>query len=152
MTMNTPPQNLPPDFHETLAEVQKSPILQESPDAIDERLKEAVTEAATAAGERPMDAGKFTDWALDVMDRCKCALHTEICDPKLTGLKPEYNDLMAKGLTTEGIASVSTVVTQVLSVVSPIYAVSSVVIYLSIFVLKVGLNSWCRTPLPGGRK
>jgi hypothetical protein len=150
--MNTAPQNLPADFHDTLADVQKYGILSEPAEAINQRLKEAVTQAATDAGERPMDAGKFTDWTLAVIDNCKVAVHNEICDPKLTGLKPEYNGLIGKGLTTEGIASVGTAVNHALSLVSPIYAVSSVVIYLSIFLLKVGLNSWCRSPLPGGNQ
>jgi hypothetical protein len=150
--MNGPSQNLPADFHDTLAEIQEYGILNEPPETVDQRLKEALIQAATAAGERPMDAGKITDWTLAVIDKCKAAVHNEICDPKLTGLKPEYNNLMAKGLTTEGIASVGVAVNHALSLVSPIYAVSSVVIYLSIFLLKVGLNSWCRSPLPGGNK
>ncbi len=150
--MNTVPSNLPADFHDTLADIQKYRILDESPEAIKQRLVEAITQAATDAGERPMDAGKFTDWTLAVMGKCQVAVHNEICDPKLTGLKPEYNDLMTKGLTSEGIASVGTAVSHALALVSPIYAVSSVVIYLSVFLLKIGLNSWCRSPLLEGNK
>lgn len=150
--MNDASQNLPPDFHETLVDIQKYGILNESPEIIDQRLKEALVQAATDAGERPMDAGKITDWTHSIIDKCKTAVHNEICDPKLTGLKPEYSDLMAKGLTTEGIASVGVAINHALSLVSPIYAVSSVVIYLSIFLLKIGLNSWCRSPLSEGNK
>jgi hypothetical protein len=139
--------SLPPDFNETLEKIEEFGILTEPPEVIHIRLKEAVSQTALSVGQNPMDAGPFTDWVTTVLDKFTKALHQELCDPRLNGLKSEYSDLIAKGLSTDGIVTLSGIVTPILAAIAPIYAVSSVTIYLSVFMLKVGLNAWCRSPI-----
>lgn len=130
---------LPSDFTETLASVTELGILDEQPDKIEIRLSDAVRDAAVRSGQKPMEAG-WSDWVVSTLTQSKEAVHAEICATDGSGLKKDYNDLLAKGLTSEGIASVSVVITQV---INPTFAVSSVVIYLSVFIIKIGLNRWC---------
>jgi hypothetical protein len=130
---------LPPHFAETLASVSELGILNEQPNKIEIRLSDAVRDAAVRSGQKPMDAG-WSEWVPSVLKQCKEAVHAEICAADASGLKKDYNDLLGKGLTPEGIASVSLVISQV---INPAFAVSSVVIYLSVWIIKVGLNRWC---------
>lgn len=135
----SPKKELPPDFTDTLASVSELGILEEQPSRIDIRLSDAVRDAAVRSGQKPMDAG-WSDWVPSVLNECKAAVHAEICSADRSGLKKEYNDLLAKGLTVDGVSSVSVIIAQV---INPTFAVSSVVIYLSVWLIKVGLNRWC---------
>lgn len=133
---------LPSDFHTALDNVSGLGILEEGAADIDARLADAMAGAAARAGQRPMDAG-FTDWVSAAMLETKRAIHQEICAADGAGVKPEYDALFKKGLSPEGITAISTVIT---AIVSPTYAVSTVLIYLSVWLLKVGANRWCALP------
>jgi hypothetical protein len=134
--------SLPSDFSDTLESVRELGILNEQATAINDRLAEAVRDAAVRSGQKPMDAG-WSDWIGSVLSETKLAIHQELCATDESGLKKEYNDLITKGLTTDGIAAVSVVIVQI---VNPTFAVSSVVIYLSVWLFKMGLNRWCKYP------
>jgi len=134
---------LPRDFKDALASVSELGIMDEPPGTIDLHLSEAVRDAAVRSGQKPLEAG-WSDWVPSVLKECRAAVYMELCAPDRSGLKKQYGDLLDKGLTTDGVAAVSTVIAQV---INPTFAISSVLIYLSIWVLKVGLNKWCTYPL-----
>jgi hypothetical protein len=133
---------LPPDFKDTLASVSELGIMKEPPVTIDLRLSDAVRDAAVRSGQKPLDAG-WSDWVPSVLTECRAAVYKELCAPDRSGLNKQYSDLLNKGLTTDGVAAVSTMIAQV---INPTFAISSVLIYLSIWLLKVGLNRWCTYP------
>ena len=136
------PSKLPSDFDQTLASVFELGIPQEQPADIDTRLAEALRYAAVRSGQKPMEAG-WSDWLKSVVENCKQAVHSEICAADGSGLKKEYSDLLNKGMTTDGIAAVSSTIIQV---IHPAFAISSVLIYLSVWLVKFGLGKWCRIP------
>jgi hypothetical protein len=119
-------------------------ILEEPPKEIRERLVLAIQEAALESGNAPRDAG-LAEWATDFARRIELAVRREICAND-GGLNPKYDALLDKGLTTEGVSAVSSVVLQVVSTINPALAVSSVGLYFAIFLLKLGLTSWCQIP------
>ncbi|WP_158944085.1 hypothetical protein [Granulicella sp. S190] len=134
--------NLPDDYHTTLSSIFEYNIPQEPPVDIDVRLSEVLRDAAVRSNQKPMDAG-WSDWVKSVADNCKEAVHAELCSPDGGGLKKEYSDLADKGLTTGGITAISSVIVQV---INPAFAVSSVLIYLAVWLTKFGLNAWCKLP------
>lgn len=89
-----------------------------------------------------MDAG-WSDWVTSVAENCKQAAHSELCASDGSGLKAQYSDLLNKGMTSDGIAAISAAVA---SVINPGFAISSVLIYLSVWLIKFGLDKWCKIP------
>jgi hypothetical protein len=133
---------LPNDFDETLEQIIDNGILEETPEQINYRLQLALQGAAARANAAESSLGAF-DWLPQLMSRLKTAVHNEICDAKKHALNDKYQTLLSAGLTNEGIASVAAVLTPIIAATGATFCVSAVVIYLSIFVLKIGLNTWC---------
>jgi len=136
---------LPADFSTTLKTVEDYGILNEDPNQIRNRLALAMQGVASVESGRSVDLGVF-DWTTNLLREFEKAIYDEICDPRRNALKDTYAAGLDKALTTDGVQAVSAVVVKVVSVVNPAFAVSSVVIYLSILLLKIGLNAWCAHP------
>jgi hypothetical protein len=64
--------------------------------------------------------------------------------PGKKGVKGAIQQL--KGLTADGIQAVAAVVSKIVAAINPAYLVSSIVVYASIWLLKLGLNHWCSLP------
>jgi hypothetical protein len=88
------------------------------------------------------------DYLLPFLDGVKAALHKEFCDPEKKALRDAYQKYFANAMTTNGVTAVAAVVTKVVAVVNPAFAVSTVAVYLALWVLKVGINHWCSLPTP----
>jgi hypothetical protein len=71
------------------------------------------------------------------------AIHLEICAADGTGLKDEYADALNQVLTKEGIAELAAIVLRVVRAINPALDVSTVGLYVAVWLLKVGLNRWC---------
>jgi|KBSMisStandDraft_5_1062788.scaffolds.fasta_scaffold41313_3 hypothetical protein len=138
---------LPSDFNSALATVEQMGILNEDPQTIENRLALSVQHAALSTGQRDMSDLGIGDWTLGVIRRLKLAIHREICDPEKKTIKEDYKSLLDMGLSNQGITAVSVVVTGVVSAINPAFAVSNVVIFLSIWVLKRGLAHLCSDPV-----
>jgi hypothetical protein len=136
------PQDIP-GLNATLDKVEQFGIVQEDADKIAERLELAVVDVASrqAAG----DLG-LKDAVSGFLKKLKAALHQELCDPEKKALKAQYNSLLDKGLTADGIQAVAAVVSKIVAAINPAYLVSSIVVYASIWLLKLGLNHWCSLP------
>jgi hypothetical protein len=130
-----------------LTEYETLGRLGETPDILDARLHGAVEGAAARAGMHSTDLG-FVDWAEATIKKVKKDLHNKLCDPAAGTLNPQYKELADMGTSKEAIASVSSVITSVLVGLhlTPLI-IPSVVIYLAIWLLKTGLNSWCSRPM-----
>jgi hypothetical protein len=136
------PQDIP-GLTATLEKVQEYGIIQEDAGKIAQRLELAVVDVASR--EPSGDLG-LRDEVSKFLKRLKTALHHELCDAEKKALKGQYNDLLKKGLTTDGVQAVAAVVAKIVAVINPTYLVSSIVIYASIWLLKLGLNYWCSLP------
>ena len=137
---------LPSDFDEMYADAARFGVIDESIDAIDKRAARAIGSMAAAVGTSTQMGA--ADWAGDVLRETKEAIHKEICAVDRSGLKSDYSKLLDQALTKDGISYVAGVVVQVVSAIHPGLAVSSVVLYLSIWLIKRGLNHWCTVPYP----
>ena len=131
----------------TLQQYEKLGRLGEDSSAIDERLHAAVEAAAEIAQMHPADLG-MGDWAAATVKKIKAAVHDEICDSNARKIKSQYQELLDKGTSKEAITSISSLITSVFVALNlaPL-AISSVVLYLAIWITKVGLNSWCSRPV-----
>src|SRR5260370_1678743 len=134
---------LPDDFAAVLANVEQSGILAEDSETINSRLALAVQGVALKSGQRNLGDLGIGDWTLKIINRLLASVHNEICDQDKRALKENYQKLLNLGLTPEGIKAVSAVVTPVVSAINPAFAVSSVVIFLAIWLLKRGLGQCC---------
>ena len=132
---------LPAGFTQMLETVNKSGIMNENSAQIRSRLDSEIGLVAGAAGPAAGLGG--VDWAVRLYREFEAAIHEEICDPQKKTLKDKYRIPLDQGLTTDGVTAVASVVTSVLQAVNPAFAVSSVVVFFSIWLLKVGLNHWC---------
>jgi hypothetical protein len=131
---------VPADFDATLSNITKAGILKEDPDRIEHRLDlVAQGVGATVAGQ---DLG-LADWASESVHKIKIAVHKELCDQKKKQLKADYKDLLDHTLTTDGISALSSVIGGIVAAINPAFYVSTFVIYLSVWLLKRGLNQWC---------
>jgi hypothetical protein len=142
--------NMPEDIsglNATLEKIQQFGILQEDADKIVERLELAVVDAASR--QTSGDLG-LREAVSGFLTRLKAALHQELCDPQRKALKERYSNLLDKGLTADGIQAVAAVVSKIVAAINPTYLVSSIVVYASIWLLKVGLNHWCSLPSSTG--
>jgi len=134
--------SLPNDFASNLEKVQNYGILDEGPTQIRNRLVLSLHGVAATQSTGTVDLGPL-DWAGTLLHDFDVAVHEEICDPQGGCLKKEYKDLLTQGLSANGIASVAAVVLKVVATINPAFAVSSVGIYMAVWLLKVGLNYWC---------
>jgi len=137
---------LPDDFASVLAKVEERGILNEDPQTIENRLALSVQTAGLRGGQRDLGDLGVGDWTLGVISRLKKALSSEMCDAEKKSLKDDYKILLNKGLTPEGITAVAAVVAAVVSVVNPAFAVSNIIIFLAIWLLKRGLDRFCSVP------
>jgi hypothetical protein len=137
---------LPPDFDETLAEITKLGIVNEPPGPIRDRLVLAVRTAAQTSTAKDLAGGDLglIDWSTKVLHKAGDALHQELCDSQKGELKEQYKELLAKATTDDGLRAIGSAVTTVLATINPALAVSSVVVYFSLWLAKVGLNYWCK--------
>jgi hypothetical protein len=132
--------SVPPDFDTTLSKITNAGILKEDTDRIEHRLDLAAQGVgAEVAGQ---DLGP-ADWAEDSLRKIKLAVHKELCDQKKKELKDDYKGLLDHALTTDGISALSSVIGSIVSAINPAFFVSTIVIYLSVWLLKRGLNQWC---------
>lgn len=131
------------DLDATAKRLEARGIMAEGPDQIHERLLLALH---GVAAEQPDLALK--DHLLPLLNHVKAALHKEFCDPDKKALRATYEKHFASAMTADGVASVATVVTNVLAAVNPAFAVSSVAVYLALWLVKVGMNYWCSLPSP----
>ena len=136
----------PADLESILDKYEQLGRLDEDLGQVDQRLHAAVEEAAVAGHVTPQELG-VGDWAQKTLQRIKAAIHAELCDPEKGKVKDKYLELLNKGTSKEGIASISAVITSVMVALNlaPL-AVSSVILYLAIWLVKIGLNSWCSLP------
>jgi len=134
------------DLQKTLDQYEKLGRFEEAPIIVDARLHAAVETAAASASLHPADLG-LGDWAADTVKKIKTAVHDEICDASSGKVKDKYLQLLDKGTSKEAISSVSSVITTVMVGIhlAPL-AVSTVVLYLAIWILKMGLNKWGTVP------
>jgi hypothetical protein len=135
----------PTDFNATLAKIDDYGIFSEDAGTIRQRLELALQGVAAVEGGHSTDLG-IIDWPGKMIRAFEAAIHQEICDSKKGGLNEEYQKVFKDALTKEGVASVAAVVLKIVSVVNPAFAVSTVGIYLAMWLLKVGLNHWCTLP------
>ena len=135
---------LPADFAATMEKIQRYNIIDESPEQIRARLDLAVKGVA-AVHLGTMDMG-VKDWSERLIKQFVTGVHKEICDSEKGCLNDKYAKLMDSALTPDGVQSVATVVVGILTKINPAFAVSSIAIYIALWVLKIGLNRWCAMP------
>lgn len=133
---------LPHDFDQTLTQVKESGVLAQDAESVRQLLLLELNRVALKEGARATDMG-FTDWASRLIKAFEAAVYQEICDPAKGALKEDYQKTLKNALSPEGVAATGAVVMKVLAVVNPAFAISSVAIYLSTWLLKIGLNHWC---------
>ena len=131
-----------PNIPETLAKIDAYGILDESADEIQQRLKLSLQGVAAIEGGHTIQLG-VGDWTNGIINKFQAALRLELCDPEKKLLKDEYQKMFQKSLSPQGIAIVTGVVIKVIASVNPAFAVPTVAIYMSIWLMKVGLNYWC---------
>lgn len=134
---------LPDDFGTKLSQIEKFGFLVEDAERIHKRVNDALIGVASVEAPTNLGAG---DWATNVLNNLKEGIHREICDTQHGRLKDAYGELLDKALTQEGITAVAVVVGNVIASVNPACFVTSVILYLTIWLLKVGLNEWCALP------
>ena len=134
------------ELSSTLAQFEKLGRLDEDPALIDARLHAAVEAAAEKGGLHSRDLG-LGEWAKDTITKIKAAVHKEICDPAAGKVKAKYLDLLNKGTSKEAVSTLGSIISTVMAALhlTPL-AVSAVVVYLAIWIIKIGLNSWCSLP------
>jgi hypothetical protein len=136
------PFGLPADFDAVLAAAIREHVLDESIMTLEKRAMfaiEAVGSATGLASRHRMPAA----WAAEMLAQLREAIHFEICAVDGSGLKAEYADALNQVLTKEGIAELAAIVLRVVRAISPSLAVSTVGLYVAVWLLKVGLNRWC---------
>ena len=136
---------LPNDFDQTLTQVQESGVLAEDAESVRQLLLLELNRVALKEGARATDMG-IADWASKLTKAFEAAVYQEICDSEKGALKKEYQDTLNNALSPQGVAATGAIVMKVLAVVNPAFAISSVAIYLSTWLLKIGLNHWCSIP------
>lgn len=135
---------LPDDFDTRLSKIERLGILDENADSIHARFEDVLRGVGSVEASRQLGVA---DWASDTLRDLKRAVHQEICDPHQGGLKEGHAELLDKALTPEGITAVAAVVGTIVAGVNPACFLTSVILYLTIWLLKVGLNEWCALPV-----
>jgi len=135
------------DLDTVVTQFQEFGIFDEDINTIESRLEGALRDVGRAQGVSEQDMGVL-DWASKRLEQIKKAVYAEICDPQKKALKDDYQNLFKQGLSPAGVNAVASVVIHVVALVNPTFAVSSVAVYLAIFLLKRGLNDWCSIPRP----
>jgi hypothetical protein len=136
---------IPDDFQKTLGKIQQYGIPDEDASKIHDRLLLAVQGVTAVEAGASRDLG-LQSWASRLLQEFEAAVYKEICDPKNGCLNESYRNKLNGAMTPAGIEAVSRIVVQAVMSVNPAFAVSSVVIYLALWILKVGLNQWCSHP------
>jgi len=132
------------DVEQTIDEFIRLGRLDEDLQTIDARLHSAVEGIGLAdAIGRSVGIG---DWAAQTVRHIKAAVHLEICNAG-GGVKRSYRDLLDTATSKEALSAISSIVAAVMTALhlTPI-AVSAVVVYMAIWILKTGLNYWCSLP------
>ena len=83
------------------------------------------------------------DWASSSIRVIKEEIHKEICDPDRKCLKETYQGVFDKALTIENVQSVSAAVATIITALNPYLLISAIVIYVSVWIIKLGANHWC---------
>jgi hypothetical protein len=146
-TMTGRPEPLPSDFGETLGQIRQLGITDEDAPQIRDRLIVAIAEQSRAPGDLAVGDLGFIEWSTRRLHRCEQAIHDQICEPMVGGLKEEYKDLLDKASSEENVNRIALIVTGALASVYPPLAVSSVIVYFTLWLLKVGLTYWCKQPV-----
>lgn len=138
--------SLPPAFVAALDKAESFHILDMSEPEIRARLERAVS------GATAIEPGPVQDLGIrDFLRNAEVAVHKELCDPEKKALRDKYVSLLDKGTSKEGTAAIASIVLPILASINPAFAAPSLVILLSVWLLKVGLNHWCSLPAPGSR-
>lgn len=133
---------LPSDFNEAYAAAVREGVLEESAVVVRQRAILAIDASGRATGSRARHSTPAT-WAADMLSELELAVHAEICAADGGGLKPDYQVLLDGLLTPEGIAELTAIVLRLVQAIDPTLAVSSVGLYVAVWLLKIGLNRWC---------
>lgn len=128
------------ELNTTVDQIANFGILDENAADIHQRLVLAVEGVATKSDLATRSLGVF-DW----VESLKAAVHKEICDPEKGELKTQYSEYANQALTPASVAAISGVILKVVAFVNPTFAVPTIAVYLSVWLLKVGLNYWCST-------
>lgn len=137
--------------HALLAEVEvalSERVREESPGDVRQRALLAIEKAGTEANVVGLDAG-VGDWSAAILKSIDDALRKELCDPRRGRLKDEYNATLQSALDPKSVARVAAVVLSIIQTINPVLHVSSIGIYIAIWLLKLGLNYWCSVEPPG---
>jgi len=133
---------LPSDYASLLSTVSSRGILSEDISAIDNRLIYAMQGVSSTI--KSDDLG-IADWATQTLKTVKRKIHEEICDPKTKKLKKLYDDVFSHALSQDSIKNISAFIAPLVAAINPGLAVSSILIFLAIWLLKIGANAWCAT-------
>jgi hypothetical protein len=148
-------QPLPSDFGETLAQIGKLGITDEAAPQIRDRLILAIrtaAEQAYASGDLGAGDLGLIEWSASTLHRCEQAVHDQICDPTAGGLREEYKDLLDKASSEESVNRIAVIITGALASIFPALVVSSVIVYFTLWLVKVGLTHWCKQPAASVRQ
>jgi hypothetical protein len=137
---------LPTRFDETLAQVRVLGIPDEEAPKIRDRLILAIaaaTEQAQASGDLAVGDLSLSEWSARMFHRCERAVHDQLCEPTTGGIRGQYKDLLEKATSEESVNRIAVIVTTALAPIFPTLVVSSVIVYFSLWLTKVGLTYWC---------
>lgn len=123
-------------------------VAEEAASDIRKRAQLVIEEEAVKANVVSHEAG-VVDWASSILSDFESAIRKELCNTAEGKLKKEYEDILGKALKPEGIAQLAAVVLSVVRAINPVFAVSSLGVYVAVWLLKVGLNHWCSVPSTG---
>jgi len=132
---------LPQDFDATLRALTGDGLLEQDPLTVRQGLASQVHVIGSALPGAVLDDNRVQR----LLRNWEVAIHQELCDPDKGKLKERYDGAISGGMTPQGVAAVSAVILPVVQAINPAFAVSSVVIYISVWLLKAGLNHWCAT-------
>jgi len=136
------PAGLPADFDALYEAAVRDGLLDEPAGALRQRAVAAIDASGAAAGveSRRRSPGP---WAARMLAEFEQAVRAEICAGDGTGLNAAYRDLLDDLLTKNGIAELAALVLKLVRAISPSLAVSTVGLYIAVWLLKIGLNRWC---------
>jgi hypothetical protein len=134
-----------PDFYDSLDVALRGGLLAEPLPSVESHALGAIATAGRRIGAA-RKGPELNAWARRMLLELEAALRMELCRPNGAGLKAEYEDVLTRALTRDGIADLAAVVLRVARAVAPALAVSTVALYVAVWLLKAGLNRWCAIP------